>query len=250
MKKRKEQRRITLRTQKERKSFPLNVRSQFFFGSSFGGGGGGAALDLFLGRMFLKASNILIQLKGLLGLSENKHFYFRLHKRRENKVIYKACRTVVLLQCRGTSIGQRCLGQFRKILEQTIWKHLSVGLASIFITLGSFSLISQSEFRPNSCRSRSSIVASPSTISIWRWIFFLYRSVNIASVPPRAVGRKVCKIQYSNCFLSVGLIFLFDWLTMVRCSKGGWKVSPIPRLLPYDLLFKGWSWNFPADGFF
>ena len=208
MKKRKEQRRITLRTQKERKSFPLNVRSQFFFGSSFGGGGGGAALDLFLGRMFLKASNILIQLKGLLGLSENKHFYFRLHKRRENKVIYKACRTVVLLQCRGTSIGQRCLGQFRKILEQTIWKHLSVGLASIFITLGSFSLISQSEFRPNSCRSRSSIVASPSTISIWRWIFFLYRSVNIASVPPRAVGRK---IQCSNCFLSVGLIFV--WLT-------------------------------------
>jgi len=69
MKKRKEQRRITLRTQKEMKSFPLNVRSQFFLGSSFGGGGGGAALDLFLGRMFLKASNILIQLKGLLGLS-------------------------------------------------------------------------------------------------------------------------------------------------------------------------------------
>jgi len=61
MKKRKEQRRITLRTQKEMKSFPLNVRSQFFFGSSFGGGG--AALDLFLGRMFLKASNILIQLR-------------------------------------------------------------------------------------------------------------------------------------------------------------------------------------------
>ena len=63
MKKRKEQRRITLRMQKEMKSFPLNVSSQFVFGSSFGGGGGGAALDLFLGRMFLKASNILIQLR-------------------------------------------------------------------------------------------------------------------------------------------------------------------------------------------
>ena len=49
------------------KSFPLNVSSQFFFGSSFGGGGGGAAFDLFLGRMFLNASSILIQLKGILG---------------------------------------------------------------------------------------------------------------------------------------------------------------------------------------
>ena len=67
MKKRKEQRRITLRTQNEMKSFPLNVSSQFFFGSSVGGGGGGAAFDLFLGRMFLNASSILIQLKGILG---------------------------------------------------------------------------------------------------------------------------------------------------------------------------------------
>ena len=38
------------------------------------------------------------------------------------------------------------------------------------------------------------------------------------------------------------LLALHFPLTMVRCSKGGRKVFlPILHLLPYDLLFKGWS---------
>lgn len=62
MKKMKEHRKTRFRTQKEMKSLPLNVRNQLALGSSFGGVGGGWFLADFFGRMFLKASNILIQL--------------------------------------------------------------------------------------------------------------------------------------------------------------------------------------------
>lgn len=60
IKKRKEHNKITLRTTKEMKSFPLNVRNQFALGCSLAGGGGGAAFEDFFGRIFLNASNILI----------------------------------------------------------------------------------------------------------------------------------------------------------------------------------------------
>jgi len=60
MKKRKEHNKITLRTTKEIKSFPLKVRNQFGFGASLTGAGGGAVLADFFGRIFLNASNILI----------------------------------------------------------------------------------------------------------------------------------------------------------------------------------------------
>ena len=62
MKKMNEHRKTRFRTQKEMKSLPLNVRNQLALGSSFGGVGAGWFLADFFGRMFLKASNILIQL--------------------------------------------------------------------------------------------------------------------------------------------------------------------------------------------
>ena len=124
MKKRKEHRRITLRTQNEMKSFPLNVSSQFFFGSSFGGGGGGAAFDLFLGRMFLNASSILIQLKGILGLSENNYFSFPFNDDNnnwQNKVVYKACRALggAAMRRDTSNVGHRGVsGNLAKFLSK------------------------------------------------------------------------------------------------------------------------------------
>jgi len=69
MKKTNEHRKTRFRTTKEMKSLPLNVRNQLGLASVLGGGGGGAAFADFLGRMFLKASSILIQLRvyNLLG---------------------------------------------------------------------------------------------------------------------------------------------------------------------------------------
>ena len=125
-----------------------------------------------------------------------------------------------------------------------------------FITLGSFRsyLNSQTGLRPNSWIFWWSSVVSctpSSTIYIWSWIFFLYRSAILVFFRAGRFAKnpmhKLFSVNSEAETLKILLALHFP-LTMVRCSKGGRKVFlPILHLLPYDLLFKGWSWNFPAE---